>query len=195
MNEMHAKLPYWTGTNTGLGEGRKPVSAANSQDSNVRATQFHCSGTPHPALYIWRREASRKVSMCCLLHVVDYLVLLEVSTQPFSSPEILAISTLLHLQQNISGFASLACSRRSSRNSWLIDSLKLFIPMTFFSLSDCNTARGCYSSTEVATPAVRFSTLRFALVEKVFQSCNYHQSCRPTAQWMREAVLCRMEVD
>lgn len=70
MNEMHAKLRYWTGTNTGLGENRKPVSVANSQDSNARAiaSQFHCSGITHPALYTLKEGHLGK-----FLHIVCYV--------------------------------------------------------------------------------------------------------------------------
>lgn len=68
MNEMHAKLPYWTGMNTGLGEDRKPASVASSQDSKVRASQFLCSGTAHPALHMLGERHPGK-----LLHVVCYM--------------------------------------------------------------------------------------------------------------------------
>jgi len=77
MNEMHAKLRYWTGTNTGLGENRKPVSVANSQDSNARAiAKGNCKSIPlqwdYPACSLHAEGgASRKVSTHCLLCVVD----------------------------------------------------------------------------------------------------------------------------
>lgn len=178
MNEMHAKLLYWTGTNTGLGEQETSICGEQpgQQSEGQSASQSCCSET-RPTLPRTRRRG------CAEGRVTGTVTVSSVSGG--CSPR---ASGRPHCSLTSEGRYWL-CSRAGTvvtEHFWLppkdqpesttTGSPELSIPTAFSSLKSCDTAWGCHSPTEWVAPALSISALRFALAEKSLQSRNYHQS-------------------